>query len=238
LQEIRRAKGRDEPPSADEREARFAAEQNALVLRDAETYYRIMVRGGPDTWNLRDRHMVATLERLMEFHGPDARAIVWEHNTHVGDARCTDMVDRGEVNVGQLVRERRGDEGVVLVGLGAHRGTVLAGREWEAPMERMPVPPGREGSWEDVFHRAIGSDALVVFDEASRTPETLETRGHRAIGVVYHPEYERLGNYVPTVLPRRYDAFLHLEHARALRPLHGIPVREGGEVPETYPSGV
>lgn len=238
LKEVRRERGRDEPPSADEREARFAAEQNALVLRDAETYYRIMVRGGPDTWNLRDRHMVETLERLMEFHGPDARAIVWEHNTHVGDARYTDMADRGEVNVGQLVRERRGDEGVVLVGFGAHRGTVLAGREWEAPMERMPVPPAREGSWEDVFHRAVGSDALVVFDEAWRTPEALEPRGHRAIGVVYHPEHERLGNYVPTVLPGRYDAFLHLEHARALRALHGIPVHEGGEVPETYPSGV
>jgi erythromycin esterase len=238
LRELRRAKGRDEPPSDDEREARFAAEQNALVLRNAEEYYRAMVRGGSETWNLRDRHMVETLERLMDFHGPDARAIVWEHNTHIGDARFTDMAARGEVNVGQLVRERHGREGVVLVGFSAHRGSVIAGREWEAPMERMAVPPGREDSWEDVLHRALRADALLVFDEAARTAEALEPRGHRAIGVVYRPEYERFGNYVPTVLPRRYDALLHVEHARALSPLGGIPVREGGEVPETYPSGV
>jgi erythromycin esterase-like protein len=102
----------------------------------------------------------------------------------------------------------------------------------------MAVPPAREDSWEDVLHRAVGSDALLIFDENATAAEALEPRGHRAIGVVYHPEHERLGNYVPTVLPRRYDAFLHLEQARALRPLHDVAVREGGEVPETYPSGV
>lgn len=238
LRELRQAKGRDEPPSDDEREARFVAEQNALVLRDAEAYYRAMVRGGPGAWNLRDRHMVETLERLMDFHGPDARAIVWEHNTHIGDARFTDMEGRGEINVGQLVRERHEREGVVLVGFSAHRGSVIAGREWEAPMERMPVPPGREDSWEDLLHRAIGADALLILDEAATAAEALEPRGHRAIGVVYRPEQERFGNYVPTVLPRRYDALLYIDHARALRPLTGVPVHEGGEVPETYPSGV
>ena len=222
----------------DSRDARFAAEQNGLVLRDAEAYYRAMVRGGPETWNLRDNHMVETLERLMAFHGPDARAIVWEHNTHVGDARYTDMADEGEVNVGQLVRERHGDEGVVLVGFGSYRGGVIAGREWEAPMERMTVPAGREDSWEDVLHRALGRDALLLPLDGDAPAELLQPRGHRAIGVVYRPEYERFGNYVPTVLPRRYDAFLYLETTRALRPLRGVPVHEAGEAPDTYPSGV
>jgi erythromycin esterase-like protein len=235
LQELRR-KARDYP--ADGREAHFAAEQNALVLRDAEAYYRTMVCGGPDSWNLRDRHMTETLERLMRHHGPHAKAIVWEHNTHIGDARFTDMAEEGEVNVGQLVRERHGDEGVVLVGFGSHRGSVIAGRRWEAPMERMPVPPAREGSWEDVLHRAGEGDKLLLLAPAPPTSEQLRPRGHRAIGVVYRPEYERYGNYVPTVLPRRYDAFLYLDATRALRPLHEVQPREQGEVPETYPSGV
>src|SRR5207237_10110941 len=121
----------------------FQAEQNALVVKNAEAYYRAMVRGGPESWNVRDRHMTQTLERLMAHHGPQARAIVWEHNTHIGDARYTDMADDGMVNVGQLARERKQKEGVVLVGFGSHRGSVIAGREWGAPMERMPVPPSR-----------------------------------------------------------------------------------------------
>src|SRR5205807_9830134 len=119
---------------AEDREASFEAEQNALVVKNAEAYYRAMIRGGPDSWNVRDRHMAETLERLMRHHGPDAKAIVWEHNTHIGDARFTDMADDGTVNVGQLVREGHAKEGVVLVGFGTHRGRVIAGQEWEAPM--------------------------------------------------------------------------------------------------------
>jgi erythromycin esterase len=219
----------------DGREAQFNAEQNALVVKNAEHYYRTMVRGGPDSWNLRDSHMTETLERLIRFHGPDARGIVWEHNTHIGDARFTDMAEDGMFNVGQLVRERHGRDGVVLVGFGSYKGSVIAGREWEAPMERLPVPPAREGSWEDILHRALKGDGLLIFAGDEQGP--LERpRGHRAIGVVYHPEYER-GNYVPTVLPRRYDAFLYLDQTQALRPLH-VQAREEGEVPETFPSGV
>ncbi|AMV40072.1 erythromycin esterase family protein [Planctomyces sp. SH-PL62] len=236
LRELRR-RAPEGGDAGDDPEARFVAEQNGLVLQNAEAYYRAMVRGGSETWNLRDGHMVETLERLMNHHGPQARAIVWEHNTHVGDARYTDMAEQGEVNVGQLVRERHGDEGVVLVGFGSHRGSVIAGREWEAAMERMPVPPAREDSWEDVLHQAVGRDALLPLATADPTPEMLEPRGHRAIGVVYRPERERFGNYVPTVLPRRYDAFLYLETTRALHPLHEIPVHERGEAPDTYPWG-
>jgi erythromycin esterase-like protein len=234
LQELRR-RAQDYPN--DGPEALFAAEQNALVVKNAEAYYRAMVHGGPESWNIRDRHMTETLERLMEHHGPGARGIVWEHNTHIGDARFTDMADGGEVNVGQLVRERHGDEGVVLVGFGSHRGSVIAGREWEAPMEVMHVPPGRPGSWEDVLHQVGPDDKLLIFAETDETREMLQPRGHRAIRVVYQPDYEQYGNYVPTVLPRRYDALLYIDETHALHPLH-MNARAEGEMPETYPSGV
>jgi erythromycin esterase-like protein len=234
LHELRQ-KGRTYPN--DGREAYFNAEQNALVLKNAEHYYRIMVHGDAESWNLRDRHMTETLERLMIHHGDDARAIVWEHNTHIGDARFTDMAEEGMYNVGQLVRERLGDQGVVLVGFSSHRGSVIAGREWDAPMERMEVPPGRPGSWEDVLHQVRPANQLLIFAEAQETQEMMHRRGHRAIGVVYHPEYEHYGNYVPTVLPRRYDALMYIDESEALHPL---PMRgsEEHEVPETYPSGV
>ena len=222
----------------DGRETHFNAEQNGLVVKNAEHYYRTMVHGGPESWNIRDRHMTETLERLMRHHGPSAKAIVWEHNTHIGDARFSDMADDGMLNVGQLVREGHANEGVVLVGFGSYRGSVIAGKEWEAPMERMEVPPGRPGSWEDVLHRAGAADRLLLLDEARGSEEFLEERGHRAIGVVYHPERERYGNYVPTVLPHRYDAFLFMDETEALRPLHEVKPRDEGEVPETYPSGV
>ncbi len=226
------------PAPGDDPEAGFAAEQDALVLKNAEAYYRTMVRGGPDSWNLRDSHMTETLERLMDHHGPRARAIVWEHNTHIGDARYTDMIDEGEHNVGQLIRERHGKDGVVLVGFGSHRGSVIAGSRWEAPMERMTVPPAREGSWEDLLHQAGPDDKLLIWGSARRSSEMLQPRGHRAMGVVYRPELEGYGNYVPSVLPRRYDAFLYLDSTRALRPLHDVEPREDHEVPDTYPSGV
>jgi erythromycin esterase-like protein len=220
----------------DGREEFFTAEQNALVVKNAEAYYRSMVRGGPESWNLRDRHMTETLERLMRHHGPSAKAIVWEHNTHIGDARYTDMADKGMVNVGQLVRERHAREGVFLVGFGSHHGSVIAAKDWEAPMEKMRVPPAREGSWEDMLHRIGSANKLLLLDETRKLDEFNVERGHRAIGVVYHPEYEQLGNYVPTVLPRRYDAFCYLDETRALHPLHAHPALE--KIPETYPWGV
>jgi erythromycin esterase-like protein len=215
----------------------FVAEQNALIAQNAERYYRTMVRGGPTSWNVRDRHMMETLERLMQHHGPEAKAIVWEHNTHVGDARATDMARAGMVNIGQLTRERRHQEGVVLVGFGSHHGSVIAGRKWGAPMERLPVPPAEPGSLEDLLHQAGHRNRLLILSDGTCPPGLWEPLGHRAIGVVYNPENEQFGNYVPTVLPARYDAFLYFDHTRALRPLH---LRAGTEddLPETYPSGV
>jgi erythromycin esterase-like protein len=219
-------------------EAYFNAEQNALVARNAELYYRTMVRGGPASWNVRDRHMYETLERLMHHHGPNAKAIVWEHNTHIGDARFTDMARAGMFNIGQLVREQRSRDGVVLVGFGTHRGTVIAADEWGEPMQRMRVPAAREGSFEEAMHDASVGDALMVFDGSDDVGVAGfdAPMGHRAIGVVYDPNHERWGNYVPTVVPRRYDAFLYIDETRAVDPLH-MPVKVDGEVAETYPSG-
>lgn len=194
-----------------------------------------MLRGSAAFWNVRDYHMADSLERLMKHYGPQARAIVWEHNTHIGDARATDMSRAGMVNVGQIVRERHQDAGVVLVGFGSHRGTVVAGDAWGVPMQIMPVPGAQPDSWEDVLHRTETADKLLLGDDLRAIEASRQRRGHRAIGVVYDPARER-GNYVPTVLPGRYDAFIYLEESKALHPLH----LEAGvtEPPETYPWGV
>jgi erythromycin esterase len=232
LSELRR-KQRGYP---DDPGARFDAEQNARAVVGAECYYRAMVRGGPESWNVRDRHMVETLQNLMAHHGPEAKAIVWEHNTHVGDARATDMAEDGMVNVGQLVREKHSQNGVVLVGFGSYRGSVIAGDSWGAPMKRMEVPEAKEGSWKEAFHRAGRRSALLITEQLNRNAAAFDRRGHRAIGVVYHPGYEGFGNYVPTVLPERYDAFLYLEETEALHPLH--LESQNAKPPETYPWGV
>ena len=220
----------------DGREAFFNAEQNAIVTRNAERYYRAMVYSGPDSWNLRDTHMIETLDRLLKHHGPAAKAIVWEHNTHVGDARATDMARAGMVNVGQLARQEW-DQDVYIVGFASYVGSVIAGEEWGAPMQRMEVPNAARGSWEEVLHQASARDKLILLDELAHDDDAGKTRGHRAIGVVYDPAWERAGNYVPTRLTQRYDAFIYIEHSHALRPLHMQPHDEG-EPPETYPSGM
>ncbi|MDP9417968.1 MAG: erythromycin esterase family protein [Actinomycetota bacterium] len=213
----------------------FAARQNAEVAVGAERYYRAMVRGGPASWNLRDTHMADTLDRLLEHYGDGAKAVVWEHNTHVGDARHTDMARRGLVNVGQLARERHGEDDVVIVGFGSARGTVVAGDSWGAPHEVMPLPPARSGSLEALLSGAGISSALFVHPRDVQ-PEWLTDRlDHRAVGVVYNPAYDHVRNYVPTVVGRRYDAFVFLDETRALRPL---PARASGGEAETFPTGL
>ncbi|WP_435129385.1 erythromycin esterase family protein [Halobaculum sp. D14] len=213
----------------------FSAEQNALVAKNAEAYYRALVSGDTDSWNVRDEHMADTLDRLVEHHCGDAQAVVWAHNTHVGDARATDMEGKGRLNIGQLARERFGDDDVKLVGFGSYEGSVVAGDEWGAPMETMDVPAAKDGSYEDVFHRAGGDDRLLYTDRIADDDALSEPRGHRAIGVVYHPQWES-GNYVPTDLRRRYDAFIHVDESQALHPLELHPDRE--RVPELYPTGL
>ena len=222
------------PEHRSDRESAFNAEQNALVARNAELYYRTMMQGGAPSWNVRDLHMVETLERLMAFHGAGAKGIVWAHNTHVGDARATDMSREGMFNIGQLVRERHRPDEVVLVGFGSYHGSVIAASEWGSPMARMAVPPAREGSFEEILHQIGAKDQLFIFNEGRPDGRLFAPRGHRAIGVVYDPRLERYGNYVPTILPRRYDAFLFIDESSALHPLH-IRLHEEGDLPETYP---
>ena len=216
-------------------EARFSAEQNAAVAAGAERYYRSLLRGQAESWNVRDLHMQDTLDRLLDFTG--AKAVVWEHNTHVGDARATDMAAAGMVNVGQLARERHGDDQVVLVGFGGHRGEVVAAPRWGDAMRRMKVPAARPGSLEALLHDALGEDSVLVFPAREQQPPWLRARlDHRAIGVVYAAEREAWGNYVPTVLGGRYDAFVWFEQTHALRPLHLEPPADGEEL--TWPWAV
>jgi erythromycin esterase len=215
---------------------RFGAWQNAEIVAGAERYYRTMARGGRGSWNVRDRHMDDTLDRLLRHYGPGSKAVVWAHNTHIGDARATDMSNAGEINIGQLARERYGPDQVVLVGFGTHHGTVVAGGAWGAPMEVMPVPPARRHSLEEALHGAATARALFVFPRDGEPDVLTDELDHRAIGVVYHPERESVGNYVPTVLGGRYDAFCWIDETRAVRPLRVRPI--GLAEAETYPSGV
>ncbi|CAM3393932.1 erythromycin esterase family protein [Paenibacillus lupini] len=197
-------------------EALLSDEMNALVAVNAENYYRSMVRGGPESWNVRDHHMVEALERIKTFHGKGAKVIVWEHNTHIGDARATDMLEDGMINVGQLVREKYGQERVYAIGFGSHRGTVTASNRWGGEIKTMKAPEAQPDSWEDLMHRAGAFDKMLLFDQ--KEPLFMEPIGHRAIGVVYNPRHER-GNYVPSVMAHRYDAFIHIDESHALSPL-------------------
>jgi len=221
---------------AGDAEAAFSTEQNALVSVNAERYYRAMVKGSSESWNIRDTHMNDTLNRLMKFHGTESKAIVWEHNTHIGDARATDMKRQGMVNVGQLVREQHEQEGVFIVGFGAYQGGVIAADEWGAPMQEIMAPPAQSGSWEAILHEIEPRDRIIMLDELQGDADFMNVRGHRAIGVVYHPHFEKYGNFVPTVLPARYNAFIFIDETEALHPLH---IRsEKHRIPETFPWGM
>ena len=215
----------------------LSIEQNAFVTRNAEKYYRAMIKRGSASWNIRDEHMVSTIDRLMKFHGKDAKIIIWEHNTHIGDARATDMASEGMVNVGQLLREQHATDGVVAVGFGSYKGSVIAGREWGDSMRKIKVPEAVEGSWEHAFHIANnGQNRLLLMNKVKDEKCLSSLIGHRAIGVVYNPEHERFGNYVPTILPKRYDAFIFIDETNALHPIN-IEVN-GNQIPETYPFGM
>jgi erythromycin esterase len=218
-----------------DREHAFSTEQNALVTKNAEKYYRIMASGSESTWNLRDRHMMDTLNRLLEFHGKDAKGIVWAHNTHIGDASFTDMGDEGLYNIGELGRKEYGRDNVALVGFGAYQGTVLAGSSWGAKVQEMELPEGRENSWEGFCHQA-GKQFHISSQALQSIPELKRRIAHRAVGVVYNPRHERYGNYVPTVIPERYDHFLFFDKTEGLNNLD-ISV-EAAKIPDTYPYGL
>ncbi len=229
----------------------FHAAQNARLVRNAEEYYRSMYRGSVLSWNLRDRHMMETLEALathLESVSPaPAKVVVWAHNSHVGDARATEMGDAGEWNIGQLARERFGDE-AYLIGFTTHRGTVTAAEDWDEPPRRRVVRRALEGSYEAVFHATDLPRFLLFPREDLVPPVPPEPLLERAIGVVYRPETERQSHYFVSRLARQFDAVLHFDVTRAIEPLErtpewdrgerGVPGTENGEYPETYPSGL
>jgi erythromycin esterase-like protein len=219
----------------------FYAEQNARLVKNAEQYYRTMFRGRVESWNLRDRHMAETLEALIAHLGRTggrARVVVWEHNSHIGDARATAMGEMGEWNVGQLARQRFGND-AVLVGFTTYQGTVTAASDWDAPAERKRVRPGLPGSFESLFHSVGMADFLLTMRGNARLGEALgETRLERAIGVIYRPETERVSHYFEARLPQQFDAVIHFDQTRAVEPLDRTPGWDKGEPPETFPTGL
>jgi erythromycin esterase-like protein len=202
----------------DDEESSLNMEVNALVTVNAEEYYRTMVTSDAKSWNVRDIHMVEALNAIMKFYGEGEKVIIWEHNTHVGDARATDMKDAGMVNVGQLIREQNFPEDVYIVGFGTNSGTVIASTEWGVDFRVTNVPSAQIGSWENLMHKAGAYNQYLMFTEDNRE-EFSKRIGHRAIGVVYRPEHEQYGNYVPSVMSSRYDGFVFVDKSYALHPL-------------------
>ena len=205
----------------------FFAEQNARLVKDAEQHYRAMFRGRASSWNLRDRHMVETLENLIA-HLNGSR------HSHLGDARSTEMSHHGEVNVGQLVRERF-DGDAVLIGFSTYQGTVTAASDWGAPAEQKNVRPALRGSYEDLFHQTGLPRFWIDLQGAGQIGVLQQRRLERAIGVIYRPETERLSHYFHARLPEQFDAFIHIDKTRAVEPLERTSIWEEGELPETYP---
>lgn len=191
---------------------------NALVAKNAEEYYRSLVQSDEISWNIRDEHMVEAINEIRDYHGRESKIIVWEHNTHIGAADATEMKNEGMTNVGQIIREQNRPEDVYAVGFGTHSGTVIAAPSWEEPYERMVIPPAQPYTWEDLLHRTGASDKFLLFHSQNFA---LFDRwvGHRAIGVVYNPEFESYGNYVHSKMSQRYDAFVFIDHSHALSPL-------------------
>ncbi len=218
----------------------FYAEQNARLVASAEEYYRAMFGDPASSWNLRDRHMADTLAHLAHHlgrHGEPPRIVVWEHNSHIGDARMTEMSRRGELNVGQLARQRWPDH-VALVGFTTYSGTVTAASAWDAPAERKRVRPALPESFEAIFHD-LGEPRFVLDLLSGDAAQALaEPRLERAIGVIYRPETERQSHYFFAHMAGQFDAVVHIDETRAVEPLERSAGWEAGEPPETYPSAL
>ena len=222
------------------RDEHFVAEQNARLVRSAEEYYRTMFRGGAQSWNLRDRHMVGTLEALRDHlsePGRRAKVAVWAHNSHLGDARATQMRLGGELNVGQLIRERFPGN-ACLIGYTTSHGTVTAASDWGEPVELKRVRPALPDSYERLFHEVAAPRFFLPLHGELVERALMRPRLERAIGVIYRPETERQSHYFHASLPAQFDAVVHFDHTVALRPLETTPVWATPEVPETYPTGV
>ncbi len=220
----------------------FHAEQNARLVRNAEKYYRTMFQGRISSWNLRDRHMAETLHALaahLSRPGAPAKIVVWEHNSHIGDARATEIGYKGEWNVGQLARERYHDD-AILIGFTTYRGTVTAASDWDGPAETKQVRRALPGSYEEAFHRTGLSRFMLPLRSGHAEPGLLPSNAllERAIGVIYAPHTERQSHYFYAHLAQQFDAVLHFDETRAVEPLERGAVWETGEAPETYPAGI
>ena len=213
----------------------FAAEQNARLVANAERYYRTMF-STLLVLELRDEHMVATLDALVHHFGSSAKFAVWAHNSHLGNAAATEMSRRGELNVGQLVRERFG-KNAILLGFTTYTGSVTAASDWEGRRSGSSYGPALPGSYEALFHD-VGKDFLLPLRNSSRLSGAMKERLERAIGVIYLPETERIRHYFSAHLGEQFDAVIHLDETRALEPLERISQWEMGEFPETYPFAV
>lgn len=239
LLELQRHRGLQPLRGASADEA-FYAEQNALLVRNAERYYRTLYLGAVSSWNLRDEHMMETLEALLAHQrtqGLMPKVVLWAHNSHLGDARATEMGGRrGELNLGQLVRERHGGE-ALLVGFTTHTGTVTAADDWDAPARRRIVRPARADSYEGLFHD-LGLPGFYLPLRGRAAQLLAAPRLERAIGVIYRPRTERQSHYFEAILPRQFDAVLHFDVTRAVEPLERGAHWQAGEAPETYPTGM
>jgi protein-L-isoaspartate(D-aspartate) O-methyltransferase len=214
------------------------AAQNARLIRDAEAYYRAMYYGAAESWNLRDQHMFETLEHLLDAKGPQSKAVVWAHNSHIGNAAFTEMGQlRGELNIGQLCREKFGDD-CALIGFGTHTGTVAAATDWDGEMEIKRVNPSRPDSYEHLAHGADRPRYLLDLRErqhAQLREALMTSRLERFIGVIYRPETERWSHYSECSLPNQFDAYVWFDETTAVTPLPG-EARAGED--ETYPFGL
>ncbi len=228
---------------SDTTDALFYAQQNARLIKNAEQYYRNMFDRRISSWNMRDQHMAEILVNL-DHHishrrGAPAKIVVWAHNSHLGDARATEMGEQGELNVGQLMRQTYGDQ-VISVGFTTHHGTVTAASDWGAPVQRKQVRPALHGSYEDYFHQmGVGSFYLPI--KGNHLLHEIFSYGHhleRAIGVIYAPKTERQSHYFHANLAKQFDAVIHIDESQALTPLELTSHWVDGEAPETYPGGL
>lgn len=222
-------------------DAYFSTEQNAKLVMNAEEYYRAMFRGRPNSWNLRDKHMFETLEDLANHLGDrlgrDPRIVVWAHNSHIGNAGATEMHDRGEFNIGQLVRSTYKDK-ALLIGFSTCRGTVLAADNWDEPARIKNINEPFPGSYEEIFHHVNYKDFLLDLRENNAAVDGLMTaRLQRAIGVIYRPDTERHSHYFRCCLPEQFDFMIHYDETHAVEPLETVMHAHRGEMDETYPSG-
>jgi erythromycin esterase-like protein len=218
----------------------FFAEQNARLAQNAEEYYRAMFRGRHSSWNIRDTHMADTLDELLKYlsdrNGVKAHLAVWAHNSHLGDARATEMGERGELSLGQLLRQRHGDD-AKSIGFTTFDGTVTAASDWDAPAERKVVRPGLSGSIESLLHD-VGVPQFMMDLHDERLAGFATPLLERAIGVIYRPQTERQSHYFHARITEQFDALIHVDRSTALVPLEPSTHWYHEEVPETFPSGL